>query len=204
MTTTYDPKDPHYFDEGDLRGELTRVYDLCHGCRLCFKFCTSFPTLFEFIDAIDDQDAAKMTPAQQDQVVDECFNCKLCGELNCPYTPGKHEWALDFPRLMLRAKAYQQASGSKTLRQRVTDKALSSTDLVGKAQSGPIAPLANKAIGTPNSGLRKLMSKVVGIHEERLLPPYARTRFSTWFRKHKGMTPTAWRKAGAGLKTPAD
>ena len=47
MTTTYDPFHPKYFDEADLRDELTRVYDLCHGCRLCFKFCTSFPTLFE-------------------------------------------------------------------------------------------------------------------------------------------------------------
>src|SRR5690606_20550221 len=70
VTTTYDPFHPKYFDEADLREELTRVYDLCHGCRLCFKFCTSFPTLFEYIDQIPDQDAAKLTPAQQDQVVE--------------------------------------------------------------------------------------------------------------------------------------
>ncbi len=61
MTTTYDPFHPKYFDEADLRDELTRVYDLCHGCRLCFKFCTSFPTLFAFIDEHDDQDAARLT-----------------------------------------------------------------------------------------------------------------------------------------------
>ena len=48
MTTTYDPKHPSYLDEADVRDEMTRVYDLCHGCRLCFKFCTSFPTLFEY------------------------------------------------------------------------------------------------------------------------------------------------------------
>ena len=63
MTTTYDPKHPLYTDEADVREELTRVYDLCHGCRLCFKFCTSFPTLFEMIDKHDDQDAGRMTPA---------------------------------------------------------------------------------------------------------------------------------------------
>ena len=39
MTVTYDPKHPEYFDEGDLREELTRVYDLCHGCRLCWNLC---------------------------------------------------------------------------------------------------------------------------------------------------------------------
>ncbi|NDH37625.1 MAG: 4Fe-4S dicluster domain-containing protein, partial [Acidimicrobiia bacterium] len=104
MTTTYDPHHPLYLDEADTRAELERVYDLCHGCRLCFKFCPSFPTLFDYIDQHDDQDAGKMTPAQQDHVIDECFQCKLC-YINCPYIPGQHEWALDFPRLMLRADA---------------------------------------------------------------------------------------------------
>jgi hypothetical protein len=85
---------------------------------------------------------------------------------------------------MLRAKAFQQADGQKSARSRVTDKALAKADLVGSANSGPIAPLVNKALGTPGSGLRKVVAKVVGIHEERILPPYARTRFSTWFARH--------------------
>lgn len=184
MTTTYDPFHPAYLDKTDLREEMDRVFDLCHGCRLCFKFCPSFPTLFAAIDEHDDQDAAKITDAQAFQVVDECFNCKLCGEVNCPYTPGKHEWALDFPRLMLRAKAFQQADGQKSVRSRVTDKALAKADLVGTVNSGPAAPLVNKVLGTPGSGLRKAVGKVVGIHPERILPPYARTRFSTWFKDH--------------------
>ena len=50
MTITYDPKHPKYFDEADVRDELTRVYDICQGCRLCFNLCSSFPTLFEMID----------------------------------------------------------------------------------------------------------------------------------------------------------
>jgi Fe-S oxidoreductase len=184
VTTTYDPFHPQYLVLDDLREEMDRVYDLCHGCRLCFKFCPSFPTLFDAIDQHDDQDSAKLTDDERFEVVDECFNCKLCGELNCPYTPGKHEWELDFPRLMLRAKAYQQVTGMKSSKARVTDKALSKTDLVGTLSSGPAAPLANKALGTPGSTVRKVVSKVVGIHEERILPPYARTRFSTWFKRH--------------------
>ena len=183
MTTTDDPFHPKYLVLDDLREEMDRVYDLCHGCRLCFKFCPSFPTLLAAIDQHDDQDSARLTDDERFQVVDECFNCKLCGEVNCPYTPGKHEWALDFPRLMLRAKAYQQDAGAKSAKVRLTDKALAKTDLVGTLNSGPIAPLANKAIGTPGSGLRKAMSKVVGIHEDRILPPYAKVRFSTWFKK---------------------
>jgi len=119
MTITYDPNHPNYLNEADLREELTRVYDLCHGCRLCFKYCTSFPTLFSYVDAHDDQDAGRLTPAQQDQVVDECFQCKLC-YINCPYIPGLHEWELDFPRLMLRADATRQANGQVPLRKRMT------------------------------------------------------------------------------------
>lgn len=181
MTTTYDPFHPKYFDEGDLRTELTRVYDLCHGCRLCFKFCTSFPTLFEAIDRHDDQDAAKLTVAEQDQVVDECFQCKLC-YVNCPYIPGQHEWELDFPRLMMRAEQVLFRNRPTPPREKVTDKALASTDLVGKLGSAT-APLANAAIGTPNSPVRKAMEKVTGIAAERVLPPFQRQRFSTWFRK---------------------
>lgn len=64
------PTSSRLYVESDLREELTRAYDICHGCRLCFKFCTSFPTLFEFVDAHDGQDAARLTAAQQDQVVD--------------------------------------------------------------------------------------------------------------------------------------
>jgi len=50
---TYQPSDPAYFDPADLDRELDRVFDLCHGCRLCFNLCPSFPTLF---DAIDEHD----------------------------------------------------------------------------------------------------------------------------------------------------
>ena len=185
MTTTYDPKHPLYLDEADVREELTRVYDLCHGCRLCFKFCTSFPTLFEMIDRHDDQDAGRLTPAQQDQVIDECFQCKLC-YINCPYIPELHEWALDFPRLMLRADAMRHATGQVPVRSRLTDAAMGRTDLMGKAVTiaGPVTDLANKVVGAKQGSLiRKVVEKTAGVSSVRLLPPYAKQRFSTWFKK---------------------
>jgi glycerol-3-phosphate dehydrogenase subunit C len=182
MTTTYDPKHPLYLDEADVRQELTRVYDLCHGCRLCFKYCTAFPSLFELIDRVDDQDAGLLTPAEQDRVVDECFQCKLC-YVNCPYIPELHEWALDFPRLMLRADAMRVDTGQTTVRARVTNQVMGRTDLIGSVGSR-MASIANRAI-TANDGslIRKAMSKVIGVSSVRLLPPYARQRFSTWFEK---------------------
>jgi Fe-S oxidoreductase len=182
MTTTYDPKDPVYFDEADVREELTRVYDLCHGCRLCFKFCTSFPTLFEMVDKHDDQDAGRLTPAEQDQVVDECFQCKLC-YINCPYIPELHEWNLDFPRLMLRADAMQHANGLKSARDKATTQMMGRTDLLGTLATST-GPIANKVVNAePGSGIRKVVAKATGVSSVRLLPPYAKQRFSTWFKK---------------------
>ena len=182
MTITYDPKHPQYLDEADVRGELTRVYDLCHGCRLCFKFCTSFPTLFSYVDKHEDQDAGRLTPAEQDQVIDECFQCKLC-YVNCPYIPELHEWALDFPRLMLRAQAMRHATGQVTLRKRATTSIMGHTDALGTVASA-VAPVANKVMGAkPNSVVRKAVAATAGVSAVRLLPPYAKTRFSTWFKK---------------------
>ena len=182
MTTTYDPFHPKYLDEADVRDELTRVYDLCHGCRLCFKFCTSFPTLFEMIDRHDDQDAGRLTPAQQDQVIDECFQCKLC-YISCPYVPGQHEWAIDFPRLMLRADAMLHENGHTPVRDKITTQIMGRTDLLGIVGSAT-SNVTNKALGAkPSSLIRKAIEKTAGVSGVRLLPPFARQRFSTWFNR---------------------
>lgn len=176
MTVTYDPKHPAYYDESDLRQELTRVYDLCHGCRLCHNLCPSFNSLFDIIDDNHDGDVEALTPGEQDRVVDECYQCKLC-YVKCPYVP-PHEWQLDFPRLMLRAEAVHHKERKFDL----ATQFLGRTDLLGKtATSAP--PMVKLAAGKPGSLPRKLMEKTIGIAADRLLPPYAKQRFSTWFRK---------------------
>ncbi len=186
MTTTHDPSHPLYFDEADVRNEMTRVFDLCSGCRMCFKYCSSFPTLFSYIDAHDDQDAGRLTPAQQDQVVDECFQCKLC-YVNCPYTPGLHDWAIDFPRLMLRAQAMRRSTSQVALRDRATTQFVARTDLLGRV-AGPASSTVNKVLGAPRGSIvRKVVEKTVGVSAERLLPPFSRTRFTTWFKQRPGV-----------------
>ena len=191
MTTTYDPAHPQYFEEPDLRVEMERVFDLCHGCRLCFNLCPSFPTLFSAIDARDG-DVGGMTAAEQDKVVDECYQCKLC-YIKCPYVP-PHEWELDFPRLMMRAHAVRHADGV-ALKERVTDQFLARTDLLGKV-STKAAPLVNAMTGRTGSFSRRMMEKTVGMASERLLPPYARQRFSSWFKRRRPSAPTT-EKQGA-------
>ena len=184
MTTIYDPKHPLYLDEADTRKEMERVFDLCHGCRLCFKFCPSFPTLFSYVDQHDDQDAGKMTPAQQDHVVDECFQCKLCYVM-CPYIPELHEWALDFPRLMLRADAMRRANGQVSARDKATTAIMGRTDAIGTVATTPgLGVVTNVVMGAkPGSMLRKVVEKTAGISSVRMLPPFAKTRFTTWFKK---------------------
>jgi glycerol-3-phosphate dehydrogenase subunit C len=187
MTITYDPKHPMYLDEADTRNELERVYDVCHGCRLCFELCPSFPTLFSYIDVHDDQDAGQMTPAQQDHVIDECFQCKLCS-INCPYTPNQHEWALDFPRLMLRANAMRRENGQVSLRNKLTTAVIGRTDAIGKVAIS-MGVVTGVVMGAkPGSLIRKVVEKTAGISSVRLLAPFARVRFSTWFKNRPKTT----------------
>jgi glycerol-3-phosphate dehydrogenase subunit C len=192
MTATYDPTDPQYFDPAALTVELDRVFDLCHGCRLCFNLCPSFPTLFDFIDA-KDGDVSALTDGERDQVVDQCYQCKLC-YVKCPYVP-PHEWELDFPRLMSRVHAVRQRQGVG-LKERLTDQFLGRTDALGRV-SVAAAPAVNWATGTPGSLTRRVMEKTVGLASERLLPPYAKQRFTTWFRRRKG--PAAGTEEGGAV-----
>jgi Fe-S oxidoreductase len=181
VTITYDPHHAQYLDEADVRAELTRVFDVCHGCRLCLKFCSAFPTLFSFIDRHDDQAAAALSPVEQDDVVDECFQCKRC-YLNCPYVPGQSELAVDFPRLMLRAEATRRVVHGAPAGRRRTDRVIGKTDLVGRWGS-TAAPLVNSVTAKPGGVARKAVAALTGISAKRVLPPYARQRFTTWFKK---------------------
>ncbi len=175
MSTTYDFGDPRYLDLADTREELDRVFDLCHGCRLCFDLCPSFGSLFKLVDEKTDGMAVHLSPDDQDRVVDECYQCKLC-YLKCPYIP-PHDWQLDFPRLMLRGLAARTGGKPAGLGQRL----LAATDCAGRmatATSG-IANASLKPGGVP----RRVMQKAVGISSQRLLPPYAKQRFTTWWKK---------------------
>ena len=103
-----DWKSPDFYDEAALMNELERVFDICHGCRRCFNLCNAFPTLF---DAIDDSSTLELDGVHKRvywEVVDHCYLCDMCYMTKCPYVP-PHEWNVDFPHLMLRAKAVKHS-----------------------------------------------------------------------------------------------
>ncbi len=186
MTITYDPRNAQYLDEADVRNELSRVADVCVECRQCVTLCSAFPTLFDMIEqrAGGDgaRDAGRLTPAQQNQVVEECHQCKLC-ILGCPYRPGTSEVAIDFPRLMLRAKAMLHETGQESVRRRSTTQLIARSDLSGTIGSAT-APMANRIVGAaPGTLVRKVVQAATGVSSVRLLPTFSRQRFSTWFKR---------------------
>ncbi len=157
---------PDFYDESNLFQELERVYDICHGCRRCFSLCNAFPTLF---DAIDESDTLELDGVAKEvywDVVDHCYLCDMCYMTKCPYVP-PHEWNVDFPHLMLRAKAVKFKKGEVKGR----DKLLTSTDLVGKLASIPVVSEVVNATNA-NPAARKLLDKALGVHPDAKLPRY--------------------------------
>ncbi len=161
-----DWKSGEFYDEPSLFTELERVYDICHGCRRCVALCHAFPTLFDLVDESETFEVDGVKKEDYWQVVDHCYLCDLCYMTKCPYVP-PHEWNVDFPHLMLRAKAQRFKQGEVKLR----DKLLTSTDTVGSLAGIPVvAEVVNAA--NASKPVRKLMDKTVGIHADASLPKF--------------------------------
>jgi Fe-S oxidoreductase len=166
------PAEPVFWDTRALDKELRRVFDVCQGCRRCFNLCESFPVMFQRIDE-EDGDVDRLSRQDFDRVTALCMNCNVCGFVMCPYTP-PHQFEIDFPRLMIRAKAV----GAKARGLSWRDRLLSETDLLGKLNSR-LAPLVNWLSRT--RPIRIVMEWVLGIHRDRRLPPYVVTTFPQLF-----------------------
>ena len=164
------PAETAFWNETNLEVELRRVGNICHGCRLCFNLCPSFRELFRRIDEKGEA-VENLTRDDFKQVVLLCYDCKLCFP-KCPYTP-PHNYQLDFPRLMVRARALW---GKRGLRERFLE------DPDRLALLGvPMAPLANWV--NQLSITRRLFEKIMGIHHRAVLPTFARQTFAAWHRR---------------------
>ena len=155
-----------FWDEDKLNAELERAFDICHGCRRCVSLCQSFPTLFDLVDESDTMEVDGVDKKDYGKVVDHCFLCDLCYMTKCPYVP-PHEWNLDFPHLMLRAKAVKfRKQGAST-----RDKILSSTDTVGSLAGIPVVSgIVNAA--NRNKSIRKVLETTLGVHANAIVPEY--------------------------------
>jgi len=180
-------RDPAFYDAGALEKELERIFDICHGCRRCFSLCQSFPTLFDAIDGSPNGELEGVDRKVYWNVVEHCYLCDMCYMTKCPYVP-PHEWNVDFPHLMLRAKAVANQQG----RPRLRDRLLSATDLVGRVAGIPIVSEVVNAANASSLG-RKLLAATLGVHPEAPVPKYHSTtaRARLWEQPVGGPEPKA-------------
>ena len=188
-TPAFDPTDPRYGDARDLEGELRRVFEICHNCRMCVNYCGTFPDMFSRIDRdIETRGAvgSELLGADDFKSATElCWQCKLC-YIKCPYTPDEgHAWQVDLPRLLTREKVQRTARDGMS----VEDAALGEPGLLGKLTAGPMARVANFV--NASRLVRKIGEKAAGIAADFPLPPFATTTFERWLAAHEPL-------AGAG------
>ena len=155
-----------FWDRDALDAELERVYDISHGCRGCVSLCNAFPTLFDLVDESETMEVDGVAKADYAKVVDQCYMCDMCYMTKCPYVP-PHEWNVDFPHLMLRAKAVQFREKGARFR----DKLLTNTDGMGKALSIPLVDVTANAVNN-SKPMRKLVESTLGVHHAAPLPKY--------------------------------
>ena len=161
-----DWKSESFYDQDDLNTELERVFDICHGCRRCVSLCDSFPSLFDLVDESPTLEVDGIDKADYSKVSDQCYLCDLCYMTKCPYTP-PHDWNVDFPHLMLRAKAVKFKQVGASLRDRI----LTSTDTVGKLATIPLVDITVNALNKNNT-FRKALDKGFGVHHQAVVPEY--------------------------------
>ncbi len=168
-----------FYNEESLFKEMERVFDICHGCRRCISLCHSFPTLFDLVDESESMEVDGVKKEDYWQVVDHCYLCDLCYMTKCPYVP-PHEWNLDFPHLMLRAKAVGYKQGRAKLR----DKVLTSTDAVGSLAGIPVVSSVVNAMNKI-APARKVLEGVLGVHAKAKLPEFQSNTLRKRLKNHQ-------------------
>ena len=160
-----------FYAEGELEKELERVFNICHGCRRCVNLCGAFPTLFDLVDHASSGELDTVSKSDFGKVVDDCYLCDVCFMTKCPYVP-PHPWNVDFPHLMLRAKAVEfRRSGG-----RASDRILSSTDSVGRLAGIPVVTRAVNAINR-TAPARRVLEATLRVDRKAWRPELALRKF---------------------------
>jgi Fe-S oxidoreductase len=163
---------PDFYSVESALKEMERVFDICHGCRRCVSLCNAFPVLFDLVDESPTMEVDGVPKEKYWKVVDQCYLCDVCYMTKCPYVP-PHPWNLDFPHLMLRAKAIQFKQGTPT---RFRDTNLSSTDRNGRLATIPVVVQFVNA-STKMPAVRGIMESTLGVHRNAWLPEFASSTF---------------------------
>ncbi len=164
-------RDGDFYDQVSLDKELRRVFDICHGCRRCFNLCDSFPRLFDLIDDSESGELESVQSSEFKTVVDACTLCDLCFMTKCPYVP-PHEFNLDFPHLMLRARAVEaKQKGISFFQNQLTQ--VDRNGSIGKWFSSIINWVSDRK----NGFTRSILEKTLQIHHDAILPKFSSKTF---------------------------
>jgi len=166
-----------FFDQAALEKEMERIFNICHGCRRCVSLCHAFPTLFDLIDESQTMEIDGVDKADYGKVVEQCYLCDLCYQTKCPYVP-PHPWNVDFPHLMLRAKAFEFERTGTSLGNRF----LSDTTTVGRIAARPVIAETVNALNRSKPA-RKLLDKTLHVHPDAEVPEYKHPRARKRLRK---------------------
>ena len=155
-----DWSEPAVLDQGRLFAELERVFDICHGCRRCATLCPAFATMFELIDDSSTMGLDGLVWSDYWRIIDLCHLCDRCYAERCPFVP-PHRRNVDFPLLMLRARAVRFRRRGAGLR----DRLLASPDRLGSLAAVPLlGRLARAAAGS------RTLRGMVRLHPDVQIP----------------------------------
>lgn len=161
-----------------------RAIEMCNGAGICRKrttgtMCPSFMVTREeehstrgraniLRAAISGQlPGLDLTSQQVYEALDLCISCKAC-RAECPSS-------VDMAKIKTEFLAHYYEDHGAPLRARL----FGDIARFSRLASGPLAPLANGMLK------QKAVRRLIGISEERSLPPFARQPFTTWYREHE-------------------
>ena len=121
--------------------------------------------------AISGQIPGGLGSSRLHEVMDLCISCKAC----------KSECPSNVDMAKLKSEVQQIYFDEQGISKR--DAAIGKSRDYAERFSGLLAPLVNWVQRT--KFFRNTYQKNLGFHPDRLLPEYARTRFSSWFKKHQ-------------------
>jgi glycerol-3-phosphate dehydrogenase subunit C len=147
--------------------------DHCVKCTICETACpfSNATPLFPGPKYVGPQaERFRTDEAVPDASVDYCSSCGICTQV-CPQ--GVH-----IAEINTRAKARVRERDGKPLREQL----IARPTLLGRLGT-PAAPIANWTLR--NRPFRVLVEKVLGIHRDAAVPPFAGRTFQAWARRHR-------------------
>jgi glycerol-3-phosphate dehydrogenase subunit C len=154
---------------------VERSLDQCIKCNICVTACpvAAVTDLFPGpkYEAPQGGRFRQTTQPTPDHSVDYCSGCRACN-LACPT-------GVKIAEMNARVRHTLVEQGKVTPQQRLRNNLIARTELLGNLAQ-PIAPLSNAVLSNPVA--RKAAEITLGIAAKAYFPPFAKERFSRWWK----------------------